>query len=81
MTVAELKALLNRFPDDMEVVKSQNSGDYWGTKIVRDIVRVAEDTCVYSAYHECFKIMTEDSNDFIDENDGAGDEQKEFVIL
>ncbi len=72
MTVGELKTLLARYSDDMEVVKSSNSGDYWGTRIVSDIRNVTDDTCVYSAYHECYKFSDDIDSD---------DETKEFVIL
>ena len=72
MTVGELKKLLSKYNDDMEVVKSSNSGDHWGTRIVSDIKNVTDDVCVYSNYHESYK--------FADEID-VDDDTKEFVIL
>lgn len=72
MTVGELKKLLSNYSDDMEVVKSSISGDYWATEIVSNIRTVTDDTCVYSNYHECYKISDDIDSD---------DETKEFVIL
>ena len=72
MTIGELKRLLNKFSDDMEVVKSSQSGDYWGTQIVSDIRKVTNNICVYSNYHEAYKISDDIYSD---------DKTKEFVIL
>jgi hypothetical protein len=73
MTVAELKALLNNYPEDMEVMKAEKSGDHWGTILALPIRRVSKRTIVYSAYHECDKIPLD-----VDEDDTN---VREVVIL
>jgi hypothetical protein len=72
MTVGELKKLLSKYPDDMEVVKSSDAHDHCDTTIVSVIFNVIENTCVYSNYHECYKLSDDIDSD---------DETKEFVIL
>ena len=56
MTVAELKAKLECFDDNVDVHFGYPSSDYWGTMLAGSIEQVAMRNVVYSDYHECHKI-------------------------
>jgi len=51
MTKQELIEMLASFPDDMEVVFSYPSGDYWHSVITKELQTVESGLIEYSAYH------------------------------
>lgn len=75
MTVKELKAMLERFSDDMEVCYAYPARDYWRNTIAGGIKNAVEKEVVFSKYHENL-VVAEDVLAEDDEN-----EYKTVVIL
>lgn len=59
MTVGELKAYLEEFPDSCKVVFSFPAGDYWKTQLVGGINYAEYANVKYSGYHEKHQIDDE----------------------
>lgn len=63
LTVAELKALLDQYPDNAKVYFTYDYGDHWHTTVAKEITSVDEGAVVHSDYHRMMKV-----NDEADEN-------------
>lgn len=64
MTVGKLKEYLEEFPDDMPVVFSYPSRDYWKTELVGSITCAEYANVKYTDYHQCFQVdKNEDSEE------------------
>jgi len=61
MTVAKLKALLERFPDDMPVFVGHPSHDYWHTPLASEMTDPGECSIIWSEYHGTFKMARENT--------------------
>lgn len=61
ITVAELRTVLNEFPDDALVMYATPSRDYWGRTLAKGIDKYEIDrtTIVWSEYHRAWKITEE----------------------
>jgi hypothetical protein len=63
MTVGELKAYLDEFPDDKPVGFAYPSGDHWRTKLFGAIQTAEYANVNYSSYHQRPQVLTEEEND------------------
>lgn len=64
MTVRDLKNLLDDYDDDMPVVMSAPSGDYWGSVLALpiDSQETQEGGIRYSEYHRRWKLAGENDD-------------------
>jgi len=60
MTVRELKDYLYRFPDDLLVLRSVPSRDYWGTELALSLNDIDTKTVQHDSYHSCFSVPRTD---------------------
>lgn len=63
MTVAELKALLEQYPETAPVYFTYDYGDHWHTIVAKEITSVDEGAIVYSDYHSMNKVDEEPADD------------------
>lgn len=66
MTVGELKAYLDEFPDSQKVGFAYPSGDYWKTELIGSILGVEYAFVKFSGYHQkhqLVKDITEEAED------------------
>lgn len=63
MTVGELKAILNEYPNDLPVMMEYPSGDYWKTQIAKELNDAEELEVEYSEYHQKFKLGNQEEED------------------
>lgn len=58
MTVGELKAYLEEFPDKCKVAFSYPAGDHWRTELVGTITQAEYANVEYTEYHRVFQVLT-----------------------
>jgi len=68
MLVKELIAALKKVPQDVEVLFTYNSGDYWRTQVAASINQLDTGYVVWSQYHDMHKVIDLDDNDEDDED-------------
>ena len=57
MKVGELRVYLERLPQDAEIMVGYDSGDYWKSKLAREIDGADEVMVNKSDYHRTYKVM------------------------
>ena len=77
MTVGELKAYLDGFPDERPVAFAFPSGDYWRTRLVGQIKSPEYVTVTYSEYHQQFQVKADEDTD----EDTEGDDGAQEVLI
>lgn len=70
MKVKDLKAQLNFFDDEAEIMVGYPSGDYWGREIANEPQEPQLEEVTYSDYHRAYKVV-----------DNAHDDTKQVVLL
>lgn len=63
MTVGELKALLDQYPESAPVYFTYNYGDHWHTTVAQQVSSVDKGAIKYSDYHNMNKVDDEPEND------------------
>lgn len=63
MTVKELKAYLDKFPDHKPVAFAYPAKDHWRTELVSGITRAEYVNVTYSGYHKSHQKADEDNNE------------------
>jgi len=63
MTVRELRDLLSSFPDDLLVMRTAPSHDYWGTELALGLSDVATRTVQQDSYHGGFSLPRTDRDE------------------
>lgn len=75
MTVKELIEQLKNFDPDRRVAFSYDYGDHWRSEVAEDPTEVALKECVWSGYHDMYKVVDEGD---IDRDE---DEVKKLVVI
>ena len=83
MTVRELIDELESYDENMEVMFSYDSRDYWGTTICRTPTEIGEANVEWSDYHSTYKYVDEsdDYNDDEDEEESDDSNDSNTVVL
>ena len=65
MTVKQLRDILARYPDDLEVRTGISSGDYWRTRLALPIRedQICEAKITWTEYHRSYKVDDSDESD------------------
>ncbi len=59
MTVGELKAYLEEFPDDQKIGFSYQTGDFWKTELFGEIGSAEYATVAWSEHSRAFRLVDE----------------------
>lgn len=78
ITVRDLIDYLVCFSEDTKVMFRHPSHDHWRTELAAPVESVNQESVFWSAYHESFKLLHEESEDSDDEDSEYG---HEVVIL
>jgi hypothetical protein len=82
MNVAQLKELLESYPDDMEVKFGYDSKDYWHTPVAADINGGDERLVKHSDYHNMDQVVrNREQEDFDDEGEQFVEEGVKQVLI
>jgi hypothetical protein len=81
MNVAQLKEMLESFPDDMEVKFGYDSKDYWHTPVAADINGGDERFVKYSDYHRMDKVVQNEEQEDFDEGEPVSSEEGATKVL
>lgn len=79
ITVADLKAELDNYPDEAKVLFSYNWGDYWRTEVACRVASIGEKQVSWSARLELPQLVDEEDIDGNDEGDT--DESLPIVVV
>lgn len=78
-TVAELKRLLDRYPDELEVRVAAPSHDYWGTTLAHNVLECDLQTVAWSEYHRTFALPRHPERE--PDDDSGPDRAREVLLL
>ena len=80
VTVKELKRLLDQYPDDLEVMLTTSSHDYWGTSLALSIGGGERQSVIWSEYHRTFSLPRNPEREQDDEA-SVSEEIREVLLL